>query len=46
MRGEETAAAKCRKYRIHHDTCFKWSKEFIEAGKRRFSFGVQAKYLR
>jgi transposase len=37
MRGEETIAAICRKYDIHANTYFKWSKEFIEAGKRRLS---------
>ena len=37
MRGEETIAALCRKYEIHANNYFKWSKEFIEAGKRRLS---------
>jgi transposase len=37
MRGEETIAAICRKYDIHQNNYFKWSKEFIEAGKRRLS---------
>ena len=37
MRGEETIAAICRKYDIHSNNYFKWSKEFIEAGKRRLS---------
>ena len=37
MRGEETVAAVCRKYDIHSNNYFKWSKEFIEAGKRRLS---------
>ena len=37
MRGEETIAAICRKYEIHANNYFKWSKEFIEAGKRRLS---------
>ena len=37
LRGEETIAAICRKYDIHANTYFKWSKEFIEAGKRRLS---------
>ena len=37
MRGEETIAAVCRKYDIHANNYFKWSKEFIEAGKRRLS---------
>jgi transposase len=37
MRGEDTIAAICRKYGIHANNYFKWSKEFIEAGKRRLS---------
>ena len=37
MRGEETIAVICRKYDIHANNYFKWSKEFIEAGKRRLS---------
>jgi transposase len=37
MRGEETIAAICRKYDIHANNYFKWSKEFIEAGKRRLT---------
>lgn len=37
MRGEETIASICRKYAIHSNNYFKWSKEFIEAGKRRLS---------
>jgi transposase len=32
LRGEETVAAICRKYDIHQNNYFKWSKEFIEAG--------------
>ena len=37
MRGEDTIAGVCRKYGIHSNNYFKWSKEFIEAGKRRLS---------
>ena len=37
MRGEESIAAVCRKYGIHANNYFKWSKDFIEAGKRRLS---------
>jgi transposase len=37
LRGEETIAAICRKYDIHTNNYFKWSKEFIEAGKRRLT---------
>jgi len=37
LRGEDTIAAVYRKYGIHQNNYFKWSKEFIEAGKRRLS---------
>jgi transposase len=37
MRGEDTITAICRKHGIHANNYFKWSKEFIEAGKRRLS---------
>jgi len=37
LRGEDSIAGVCRKYGIHQNNYFKWSKEFIEAGKRRLS---------
>jgi transposase len=37
LRGEDSIAAICRKYDIHQNTYFKWSKDFMEAGKRRLS---------
>ena len=40
MRGEDTIAAICRKYAIHANNYFKWSKEFIEAGKRRLNHNL------
>lgn len=40
LRGEDTIAAICRKYAIHPNLYFKWSKDFIEAGKRRLSGDV------
>jgi len=40
LRGEDTIAAICRKYSIHPNQYFKWSKDFIEAGKRRLSGDV------
>jgi transposase len=40
MRGEDTIASICRKYNIHQNNYFKWSKDFIEAGKRRLSGDV------
>ena len=35
MRGEESVAAICRKYGINENNYYNWSKEFLEAGKRR-----------
>jgi transposase len=37
LRGEESVAAICRKYGIHENNYYNWSKEFLEAGKRRLS---------
>lgn len=37
LRGEESIAEICRRYSIHQNLYFKWSKEFMEAGKRRLS---------
>jgi transposase len=37
LRGEESIAALCRKYNIHQNLYFKWSKDFMEAGKKRLS---------
>ena len=40
LRGEDSIAAICRKYDIHPNSYFKWSKDFMEAGKRRLSGDV------
>jgi len=37
MRGEESIASICRKHGIHEGLYYKWSKDFIEAGKKRLS---------
>lgn len=37
LRGEESIASICRKYNIHQNLYFKWSKDFMEAGKKRLS---------
>ena len=37
MRAEQSVAELCRKYGISQPTYYKWSKEFIEAGKKRLS---------
>jgi transposase len=35
MRGEESVSEICRKHSIHLNMYYKWSKEFMEAGKKR-----------
>ena len=35
LRGEESIAAICRREGINPDLYYRWSKDFLEAGKRR-----------
>ena len=35
LRGEDSIAARCRREGIQANMYYKWSKEFLEAGKRR-----------
>ena len=35
LRGEESIAAICRREGIHTNLYYKWSKDFLEAGKKR-----------
>jgi transposase len=37
LRGEESIAELCRRERISPNLYYDWSKEFLEAGKRRLS---------
>lgn len=37
LRGEESVAAICRKYGINENNYYNWSKEFLEAGKKRLN---------
>jgi len=37
LRGEESIASICRKYGIVEGTYYKWSKDFLEAGKKRLN---------
>ncbi len=37
LRGEETIAELCRREGIAQSIYYKWSKEFLEAGKRRLA---------
>ena len=40
LRGEDSIAAICRKHDLHVNTFYSWTKEFMEAGKRRLSGDV------
>jgi len=37
LRGEDSIANICRSYSIHQNQYYKWSKEFMEAGKKRLN---------
>ena len=37
LRGEDSIAAICRKHGVHQNSYYTWSKDFLEAGKRRLS---------
>ncbi|MFC2062240.1 IS3 family transposase [Elusimicrobiota bacterium] len=37
LRGEESIAAICRRETIHPNLYYKWSKEFLESGKKRLT---------
>lgn len=37
LRGEDSIANICRRYSIHQNQYYKWSKEFMEAGKKRLN---------
>ena len=37
LRGEESIAELCRKEGINHNVYYRWSKDFMEAGKKRLS---------
>jgi transposase len=41
LRGEETIAELCRREGISQSLTYKWSKEFLEAGKSRLSGDVK-----
>ena len=40
LRGEESISAICRKEGIHPNLYYNWSKEFLEAGKKRLNGDV------
>jgi transposase len=37
LKGEESVATICRRENIHPTLYYKWSKEFLEAGKKRLA---------
>ena len=37
LRGEESVAEICRKEGLHQNLYYRWSKEFLEAGKKRLA---------
>jgi transposase len=37
LRGEESIAELCRKEGLHQNLYYRWSKEFLEAGKKRLA---------
>jgi len=37
LRGEDSVAELCRQERISQGICYSWSKELLEAGKRRLA---------
>jgi len=37
LRGEDSIAALCRKEGINQNLYYRWSKEFLEAGKKRLA---------
>ena len=41
LRGEDTIAALCRREGISQNLYYKWSKEFLEAGKERLTGNTQ-----
>ena len=41
LRGEESVAAICRKESIHPNLYYKWSKDFMEAAKKRMMGDTQ-----
>jgi len=41
LRGEESVANLCRKYGINDSVYYKWSKDFMEAGKKRLSGDIE-----
>ena len=41
LRGEDSIANLCRKYGINDSIYYKWSKDFLEAGKKRLAGDIE-----
>jgi transposase len=37
LRGEDSIAELCRREGIFQNLCYRWSKDFLEAGKKRLA---------
>jgi transposase len=41
LRGEESVAELCRREGLHQNVYYRWSKEFLEAGKQRLAGDIK-----
>ena len=41
IRGEESVAELCRREGLHQNVYYRWSKEFLEAGKQRLAGDIK-----
>jgi transposase len=41
LRGEESIAELCRKEGLHQNQYYRWSKEFLEAGRKRLAGDIE-----
>ena len=41
LRGEESVAELCRRESLHQNVYYRWSKEFLEAGKQRLAGDIK-----
>ena len=41
MRGEESISELCRREGLHQNVYYRWSKEFLEAGKQRLAGDIK-----
>ena len=41
LRGEESIAELCRREGLHQNVYYRWSKEFLDAGKQRLAGNIK-----